>query len=150
MPLFSLTKFLLWTAFAAASTFVLVVRFSPLALALFALVAATTVYWLVRHRLELARRYLKAEEKAAIPGPHDKLLWRSKPRLKDIAPGIALLGLWCFYVADEIARGKEPTRLARVAYDILGMAGGVGFWATVGTVLLALGSESWLGSKSSQ
>lgn len=86
MPLFSLTKFLIWTAFAAALTFVLVVRFSPLALALFALVAATTVYWLVRHRLELGRRYLKAEEKAAIPGLYDKLLGRSKPRPKDIAP----------------------------------------------------------------
>jgi hypothetical protein len=148
MQLFAPVKTALWLAFAASATFVFVTNFSALSLAVLALVVANLGYWLLSHPDELRNTYLAAESKAAVPGPYDKQLWRVKPKLKDMALGLALLGLGSFYFAYEAAQGKPPTRIAKLAYELFGTSGSVAFWVLLSTLLVAKGTESMLGSRS--
>lgn len=147
MPPFAPVKYTLWLAFAGCITLCLVSAFSAVSLAAISVVTAALVYWLLRHRNQLRIAYATAESAAAVPGRYDKQIWGVKPRLKDVAPGIALLGLGSFYFAYEIVQGKAPTRIAKLAFEVFGIPGAVAFWVLLGTFLLAKGIESMLGSR---
>ena len=105
------------------------------------LIIAALLYWLLSHTNELHNAYVSAEEMAAA-----KQTGRVKVRLSHAAPVIALIGLGAFYFAYAIAQGKAPTRLAKIAHDIFGTQGAVATWVLLGTMLLAKGIESILGS----
>lgn len=152
MHLHSPVKFLLWVALAAAGTFALVSQFSVLSLALVGVVAAAIVYWLSRHIGEVRAAYLSKEAAAALPSSQDKILWgnKAKPRLRDIAPGLVLMGLACFYFSYEVSQGAAPTKFAKLGYELFGMPGAVGAWCFAGVALLAAGVEAIIGSRSKQ
>ncbi|HEX5801659.1 MAG TPA: hypothetical protein VFY24_01440, partial [Azospira sp.] len=61
MPLFHLTKAILWAALAAAATFAFISRFTPLSVTLVVLVIASVAFWLARHSTQLRTRYLEKE-----------------------------------------------------------------------------------------
>jgi hypothetical protein len=147
MNSFSAVRFLLWALFAGALTLALTTRFSLLALLLLVATIAGLAACLAMHRGELRRRYQQAEDRAALPGPYDKILGRPKLTLRGTAPGVAILGCAAFYFADEIARGGEPTKLARLAFDLVGITGAIAFWVVLGTFLLAKGLEAWIGAR---
>lgn len=81
--------------------------------------------------------------------PNDNLVWgnRLKPRLKDLAPGLALMGIVCFCFAYEVSIGAKPTRFAELGYQLFGLPGAVGAWCLGAVVLLATGVESMLASR---
>ncbi|HEX5803951.1 MAG TPA: hypothetical protein VFY24_13080, partial [Azospira sp.] len=85
----------------------------------------------------------------ALPTPHDKLVWgdKLKPRLKDLAPGLAFMGLVCFYFAYKVSIGATPTKFAELGYQLFGLPGAVGTWCLGAVILLATGVESMLGSR---
>ena len=143
---FAPVKIALWLAFAAATTFSFVTAFSVPSLILLATIAAALVYWLFSHLDELRTAYASAEPKSATSGPYKKQIWSVKPRLKDVGPGVALLGLVPYYFAYRASQG-EPVASIALAFEPFGTLGPVAFWVLFGTLMLAKGVESLLGSR---
>ncbi len=142
-------KLLLWAALAAAWTFALVSRFSPGSLLLLAFVVIAQPFWLLSHATQLRKSYLRNEAAASIQTPHDRFVWGAnrKPRPVDLAVGIALLGMFGFYMAYEVSIGAAPTKFAKLAYDLFGIVGAVGIWSLAGVTTFALGVETLIGGR---
>jgi hypothetical protein len=138
----------LWLGLAAAITYTFVSAFSLLSLGLDVVVGVALVAWLALYRAELAKKYDAAEATAAIPGRYDRQIWRVKPRIRDMAPGMALLGLGGYYFAYAAARGASPDdAVVGFIHQYFGVTGAVFFWSAVGTCLLRVGIETILGSR---
>lgn len=94
------------------------------------------------------KKVQKLEVTTSLPSKYDEFIYgKYKPRFRDIAPWVALLGLFSYYFAYLAAHGAEPTRIARIVYQFFGVPGVVLFWSIIGTVTLAGGIEAWLGSR---
>lgn len=148
MPItFSAGASVLWAAFAASVTVTILDEFSWPSLALLAAVVAALAYWLATHRSELNARYETAEAAAAIPGPYDNQIWRHKPRLRDIAPGLAAMGFGSFYFAYIAAHGDPPTKITKIIHQLFGVPGVVAFWVLLGVIVLSKATEAIVGSR---
>ena len=144
---FSMVSTALWGALAASVTVSILSEFSWPTAGLIVFIIAVLGYWLAKHRSELHAKYEKAEETAAIPGPYDKQIWRCKPKVRDVAPGLAILGISTFYFAYTAAHGDPPTKIARLVYQLFGVPGVVGFWSLLGVVILSKTTEIIIGSR---
>ena len=144
--MFKLIKAILWISFACAVIAAIRTDFHPIALAAVLSIVFALAYWLLINRQHLRNIYIESERKAAIPGPYDKMIWGIKPRIKDLAPGLVLIGLYGFYAAYEASQGAVPTKLAKFAHAILGVTGSVSVWVLMGTFMLAKGLEVMLGN----
>lgn len=148
MPItFSVGSSALWAAFAASVTVTILQEFSWPSLALLIAVVAALAYWLAAHRSELNVKYETAEAAAAIPGPYDNQIWRHKPRLRDIAPGLAAMGFGSFYFAYIAAHGDPPEKLAKLIHQLFGVPGVVAFWTLLGVIILSKAIEAIVGSR---
>lgn len=137
----------LWAAVGTSVTVSILHEFSWPSLLLLAASVAALAYWLASHRSELNAKYETAEAAAAIPGRYDDQIWRHKPRLRDIAPGLAVLGLSCFYFAYTAGHGESPTSIAKVIHQFFGVPGVVAFWSLMGVVMLSKAAEAIIGSR---
>lgn len=148
MPItFSAVASLLWAVLAGSVTVAILNEFSWPTLLLLTLSVVALAYWLASHRGELNAKYELAEATAAIPGPYDNQIWRHKPRLKDVAPGLAAMGLGTFYFAYIAAHGDPPTRIAKFIHELFGVPGVVAFWSLLAVVLLSKATEAIIGSR---
>ncbi|HSH98910.1 MAG: hypothetical protein ACAH07_06175 [Methylophilaceae bacterium] len=136
---------------ASAISLAILKDFSLLTLLFVFLTLLAVLGYLLTNKAALSKKYLALEDKAAIPKTNDKALYgKHKPTVKGLAPWAALLGLFSCYPAYLAAHGDQPTRLAKIAFQLGGVPGVVFFWAIIGTTLLAVGIENWLGYRYSQ
>jgi hypothetical protein len=138
---------ILWGALSACVTLSILRDFYWPTLVLLTLVTSAQGYWLLKHRNELRAKYETAEAAAAIPGPYDKQIWRHKPMVRDLAPGLAIFGLIGFYSAYTAAHGDPPTKIAKLIHQFLGVPGVVAFWSLLAVILLSKAIETIVGSR---
>lgn len=148
---FFIVKELLWFSMAGAISFAILKDFSlPTILFVFLTLLAVLGY-LLTNKAALSKKYLALEAKVVIPKTNDKTLYgKYKPTVRGFAPWAVLLGLFSCYPAYLAAHGEQPTRLAKIAFQLGGVSGVVLFWALISTTLLAVGIENWLGYRFSQ
>jgi hypothetical protein len=147
----SLSGYFLWIVLAGAITVGIMSDFSLLSLSLVVAVLVLYGLWLYRHRSMLCLKYKKAEATATISGPYDTIIWGSKPRLRDMAPGLVALGLVGLYFAYMAAHGDRPTRSIEIfIHRIVGVPGLVAMWSLMGSCFIAKGIETIVGSRIKQ
>ncbi len=137
---------LLWLALGGFVALSVLNGMAPVWLASCGIVCLCLAYWLVAHRVELSGKYAVAEQQAAIPGPYDKMVWRTKPFLRDMAPGLVILGFAGFYFAYQASHDGSPQRIAKLIYLLFGMPGVVVFWSLLGSLALGKGVETMVGA----
>jgi len=148
---FFIVKELLWFSMAGAISLAILKDLSLPTLLFVFLTLFAVLGYLLANKSALSKRYLALEAKAAIPKTNDKALYgKNKPTVKGLAPWVVLLGLFSYFPAYLAAHGDQPTRLAKIAFQLGGVPGVVFFWAIIGTTLLAVGIENWLGYRFSQ
>ena len=118
-------------------------------------VAATTasitiiiviIFWLLRHKDLLKIKYV-ADESSTTQELRYRQVQNDKPRLKDLAPGLALVGGILVYIGYEISRGTISTRALQFIHSILGVYTSIALMIFLGTFLSIRGFEIIIGSR---
>ena len=122
------------------STYVVAARTASLA------TIALIIFWLVKHKTLLKTNYL-ADESLTSQAPHPQQVQSSKPRLKDLAPGLVLIGGTLIYIGYEISRGTITTRTLQLIHSILGVHASIALMVFLGTFLSIRGAELIIGSR---
>jgi hypothetical protein len=105
-----------------------------------------TVYWLLRHKDLLAKKYL-ADESSTNRDLQYRHVENNRPRLKDLAPGIVLVGGVLIYIGYEISLGTISTRTLQFVHSILGLHASIALMVFLGTFLSVRGLEIIVGSR---
>lgn len=139
----------LWLALSGSITCGLVTPFPIPSLIVSAVVLTALAYWLLRDKGELRKRYLK-EDVATTQALHCRPGWTGQPRLKDLGPGLTLIGLIAIYIAHDTSQEKPSTRTLKLFSDVLGTTATIAMLVFLGTFLLIRGIELMLGSRGKQ
>lgn len=89
------------------------------------LITVVLAYLMHKHRDKLVKLHQRREAEFAVPRPNDAMLWRTKPRLSDMAPGLVVFGP-CFLVLAYLQsqQSQIPERLfMRLVYELFGPFG---------------------------
>lgn len=103
----------------------MVTRMVALGMALAIFITIVLAYLMHKNRGALAKLHQRREAEFAVPRPNDAMLWRTKPRLSDMAPGLVVFGP-CFLVLAYLQseRPEIPERLfMRLVYELFGPLG---------------------------
>ena len=146
--LFSSVKHVLSLAFAGAVTFFFMSGFSPLSMAVLVFVVALFCYWFMSHKKELGAEYSATEQVASIPGKYDRQIWRDKPLVRDLAPGLVVVGFAGLYMASVAVNDVPKDRFGHFVYQYFGATGVVAVMSLIATICLVRGVELWLGYRS--
>jgi hypothetical protein len=147
MTVYSTTKKGLLLSLAGAVTFVFSSGFEPISLGVLILVILAFAYWLLSHPQELAAEYSSTENNAAIPGKYDKQIWGNKPMVRDMAPGLLVVGISCYYLAISSVSEVPTEGLRKIVYQLFGSSGVVALFSLIGSICLMRGVELMLGNR---
>lgn len=117
------------------------------AVAIFAL-----AYCAYRNRAMLAEIYKKQEFDYSQISTLDRIVWRVKPRIGDMALGIVLLGLAMILDAYfQAIHPHSPSKgILKMIYDHIGNEGIVAFSCVLGVLAVLTGTEAIIGRRVSQ
>lgn len=146
--LFSAVKHVLSLSLAGSLTFFFMSGSSPLSVVVLVSVITLLGYWFASHKKELGAEYSATEHVASIPGKYDRQIWREKPRVRDLAPGLVVFGLAGLYMAFMAVNDVPKDRFRYFVFQHFGPTGVVALMSLIAVIFLVRGVELWMGYRS--
>lgn len=128
---------------AASLVLALGTQMVALGTTLAAVVAVFLTRVMYQHRADIVKLHQKREAEFGVPRPNDAMIWRTKPRLSDMAPALVFFGLCLLVIAYIEAQRFEPPRrgIMRLIHELFGPIGFVAICCYLGIATLVYGLE---------